>query len=47
MIERSLTELAAVLAAKEISSVELTGLYLERIARHNPELNAYLSVDAE
>ena len=47
MIERSLTELAAALAARDISSVELTQLYLDRIARHNPELNAYLSVDAE
>ena len=47
MIERSLTELSAALAAKEISSVELTQLYLDRIATHNPALNAYISVDAE
>ena len=47
MIERSLHEMAQALAGKEISSVELTGLYLERIARHNPLLNAFLTVDAE
>ena len=47
MIERSLHEMALALAGKEISSVELTGLYLERIARHNPLLNAFLTVDAE
>ena len=47
MIERSLTELSVALAAKEISSVELTQLYLDRIATHNPALNAYISVDAE
>ncbi len=47
MIERSLSELAAALAAKEISSVELTQLYLDRIARLNPGLNAYIGIDAE
>ncbi len=47
MIERSLTALAQALASKEISSVELTRLYLERIARHNPALNAFITVDAE
>jgi hypothetical protein len=35
MIEYSLQAMAAALANKEISSVELTQLYLERIARHN------------
>ncbi|MBA3997175.1 MAG: Asp-tRNA(Asn)/Glu-tRNA(Gln) amidotransferase GatCAB subunit A [Candidatus Accumulibacter sp.] len=47
MIARSLTELAQALAAKEISSVELTQLYLDRIARHNPQINAFVSLDAE
>ena len=47
MIERTLSQLSAALAAKEISSVELTRFYLERIARYNPELNAYITVDAE
>jgi aspartyl-tRNA(Asn)/glutamyl-tRNA(Gln) amidotransferase subunit A len=47
MIERSLAALSRALAAKEISSVELTQLYLERIARHNPALNAFITVDPE
>jgi aspartyl-tRNA(Asn)/glutamyl-tRNA(Gln) amidotransferase subunit A len=47
MIRRSVAELARALAAKEISSVELTRLYLERIARHNPAINAFITVDAE
>jgi aspartyl-tRNA(Asn)/glutamyl-tRNA(Gln) amidotransferase subunit A len=47
MIERSLSSLSSALAAGEISSVELTQLYLERIARLNPTINAYVTVDAE
>ena len=47
MIERSLSAMAEALAAKEISSVELTGLYLERIARHDAQFNAFITVDAE
>ena len=47
MIERSLSELGDALARRDISSVELTQLYLERIARHNPELNAFITVDPE
>jgi aspartyl-tRNA(Asn)/glutamyl-tRNA(Gln) amidotransferase subunit A len=46
MIEHSLQAIARALANREISSVELTQHYLDRIARHNPRLNAYLSVDA-
>jgi aspartyl-tRNA(Asn)/glutamyl-tRNA(Gln) amidotransferase subunit A len=47
MIHKSLTELSAALAAKEISSAELTRLYLARIERLNPSLNAFITVDAE
>ena len=47
MIERSLSSLSQALAAKEISSVELTQLYLERITRLNPAINAYITVNAE
>ncbi len=47
MIARSVAALSKALAGKEISSVELTRLYLDRIARHNPTLNAYITVDAE
>ncbi len=47
MINASLKELAAKLASKEISSVELTQAFLDRITRLNPEINAYVTVDAE
>ena len=47
MINASLKELAAKLASKEISSVELTQTFLDRISRLNPEINAYVTVDAE
>ena len=36
----SATELAAKVAAKEISAVELLQMYLQRVDTHNPELNA-------
>jgi aspartyl-tRNA(Asn)/glutamyl-tRNA(Gln) amidotransferase subunit A len=47
MIHSSLTQLGAALRAKQISSVELTQLYLDRIAMLNPELNAYITVNPE
>jgi aspartyl-tRNA(Asn)/glutamyl-tRNA(Gln) amidotransferase subunit A len=47
MIERSVTALSQALAAGEISSVELTGLFLERIERHNRKINAFITVDAD
>ncbi|MDR2678268.1 MAG: Asp-tRNA(Asn)/Glu-tRNA(Gln) amidotransferase subunit GatA, partial [Zoogloeaceae bacterium] len=47
MIHASLETLRAALAEKKISSVELARLFLERIARLNPELNAFITVDAE
>ncbi|MCM8596054.1 Asp-tRNA(Asn)/Glu-tRNA(Gln) amidotransferase subunit GatA [Accumulibacter sp.] len=47
MIERSLREIASSLAERRISSVELTRLYLDRIARHNPALNAFITIDEE
>ena len=47
MINSSLKDLGKALAARQISSVELTLLYLARIAEHNPQLNAYLATDAE
>src|SRR6266404_3601673 len=40
-------ELAARVRAGELSSVELVELYLDRIARLDPELNAYVTVDAD
>ncbi|WP_301101308.1 Asp-tRNA(Asn)/Glu-tRNA(Gln) amidotransferase subunit GatA [Propionivibrio sp.] len=47
MIGRSVSALAQALTEKTISSVELTQLYLDRIARHNPLLNAFITVDGE
>ena len=47
MINASLKQLSAQLAAKKISSVELTQLYLDRIAALNPALNAYITTHAE
>ena len=47
MINGSLTDLAAALQKKQISSVELAQLFLERIARLNPVLNAFISVDRD
>ena len=46
MLNATLTELSAALAEKRISSVELTQLFLARIERLNPELNAFITVDA-
>ena len=47
MINNSLKQLAAALAAKKISSRELTQSFLTRIEQLNPELNAFITVDAE
>jgi len=47
MINASLKQLSQALAAKQISSVELTQLFLDRISRLNPTLNAFVTVDAE
>ena len=47
MIQHSLTQLAQALASKEISSVELTQLFLDRIKAHNPNINAFITVDAD
>jgi Asp-tRNA(Asn)/Glu-tRNA(Gln) amidotransferase A subunit family amidase len=40
-------ELAARVRAHEVSPVELTQLYLARIERLDPQLNAYVTVDAD
>ncbi|HPP47829.1 MAG TPA: amidase family protein, partial [Accumulibacter sp.] len=47
MISSSLQQLAEALGSKAISSVELTQLYLDRIARHDARLNAYITIDAQ
>ncbi|MDQ5880577.1 MAG: aspartyl-tRNA(Asn)/glutamyl-tRNA(Gln) amidotransferase subunit, partial [Pseudomonadota bacterium] len=47
MIGKTLKELGTALADKQVSSVELTQLYLDRIASFNPEINAFVTIDAE
>jgi aspartyl-tRNA(Asn)/glutamyl-tRNA(Gln) amidotransferase subunit A len=47
MKDASLAELSSALAAKKISSVELTTDYLDRIGAANKTLNAFITVDRE
>lgn len=47
MIEKTVAELAAALASGDISSVELTQAYLDRINRYNESLNAFITVSDE
>ena len=47
MIGASLKDLAAELAAGRISATELATLYLDRIERLNPLLNAFITLDRE
>tara|TARA_R110002049_G_scaffold41861_7_gene125484 strand:- start:425 stop:1903 length:1479 start_codon:yes stop_codon:yes gene_type:complete len=47
MIDSSLTELRAALDTGKTTSVELATLFLDRIDRLNPDLNAFITVDRE
>jgi len=47
MYSKTLAEQSAALASGDISSVELTQLYLDRIQRHDGELNSYVTVTEE
>jgi aspartyl-tRNA(Asn)/glutamyl-tRNA(Gln) amidotransferase subunit A len=47
MINASLKQLSQALATKQISSVELSTLFLDRIERLNPTINAFVTVDRE
>ena len=47
MLNSTLSALGAALAAKQVSSVELTGLFLARIRALNGKLNAFITVDEE
>jgi len=47
MINSSLKTLAQMLAKKEISSVELTQTFLNRIDTLNPTINAYIALDQD
>jgi len=45
MFESSLRQIGAAPATRKISSVELTQLYLDRITRLNPALNAFITLN--
>jgi aspartyl-tRNA(Asn)/glutamyl-tRNA(Gln) amidotransferase subunit A len=45
LINASLSELSAALTAKQVSSVELSTLFLDRIEKLNPQINAFVTVD--
>lgn len=47
MINSSLKNLSQMLAKKEISSVEMTQTFLDRIHQYNPTINAYIALDAD
>ncbi|PPC88166.1 MAG: Asp-tRNA(Asn)/Glu-tRNA(Gln) amidotransferase GatCAB subunit A [Methylotenera sp.] len=47
MINSSLKNLSQMLARKEISSVEMTQTFLDRINKYNPTINAYIALDAD
>ena len=47
LVFKSASQLVAMLTAGEITSVELTQAYLDRIEKLNPAINAYLHVSAE
>ena len=45
MLNSTVKELSALLAARKISSVELTEACLQRMRRLNPQLNAFITID--
>ena len=47
MFNATLKQLSDLLAAKKISSVELTRFFLDRVKRFNPTLNAFITVDEQ
>ena len=47
MIGATLKQLAAALAARQVSAVELATQFLARIERFNPSLNAFITTDRE
>ncbi len=47
LFNASLRELSAALTAKKVSSVELATLFLDRIDKLNPALNAFITLDRE
>jgi aspartyl-tRNA(Asn)/glutamyl-tRNA(Gln) amidotransferase subunit A len=44
LVNMSIAELSSLLLKKEVSAVEITGIFLERIERLQPQLNAYITI---
>jgi aspartyl-tRNA(Asn)/glutamyl-tRNA(Gln) amidotransferase subunit A len=47
MINKSLKSLSQMLAKKEVSSVEMTQIFLARIKQYNPAINAYITINED
>ncbi len=47
LLEKNILELSSMLKKKEISSVELTKTFLDRISKTNGQLNSFLKVDEQ
>jgi aspartyl-tRNA(Asn)/glutamyl-tRNA(Gln) amidotransferase subunit A len=45
--DKSVAELSAALQARQVSSVEVTRAFLDRVERHQADLNAFISISAE
>ena len=45
MLNLSLKEISQALEEKKFTSVELTQFFLNRVRKHNPSLNAFITVD--
>ena len=45
MLEKTVAELSKALRSREVSSVELTQAYLEKIATVNERLNTYITTE--
>ena len=47
MLNLSLKEISQALEKKKFTSVELTQFFLNRVKKHNPSLNAFITVDED
>jgi len=47
MLNLSLKELSQALGKKKFTSVELTQFFLNRVKKHNPSLNAFITIDED
>ena len=47
MLNLSLKNISQALEKKKFTSVELTQFFLNRVKKHNPSLNAFITVDED